>query len=116
MTETCLSPERQEKLALRRAALGDEAIIRAESEWAELIEAVKSERAAGTPPTDARMLELARRWRMLIEQFTGGHPGIRLSLATTYREQGPWRASRGMVDSELMRYVGRALAALAATA
>ena len=116
MTETYFTPELQEKLALRRAALGDEAIIRAESEWAELIEAVKCERAAGTPPTDTRMLELAGRWRTLIEQFTGGHPGIRRSLATTYRQEGPWRASRGMVDSELMRYVGRALAALAATA
>lgn len=116
MTETCFRPERQEKLARRCALLDDEAISRAESEWAELIEAVKSERAAGTPPTDARMLELAGRWRALIEQFMGGHPGIRGSLATTYREEEPWRASRGIVDSELMRYVGRALAALAATA
>jgi hypothetical protein len=115
MTETCFTLEHHEKLALRSAALGDEAIIRAESEWAELIEAVKSERAAGTPPTDTRMLELAGQWRALIEQFTGGHPGIRRSLATNYREEEPWRASRGMVDSELMRYVGRALAALAAT-
>ncbi|MGN6168273.1 MAG: TipAS antibiotic-recognition domain-containing protein [Solirubrobacteraceae bacterium] len=112
MTETYFRPEQQEQLARRRAVLGDEAISRAESEWAELIEAVKSERAAGTPPTDGRMLELAGRWRALIQQFTGGHPGIRRSLATMYREEGPWRASRGMVDSDLMRYVGRALAAL----
>jgi hypothetical protein len=113
MTKTYFRPEQQEKLARRRFDLGDAAISRAESEWAELIDAVKSEHAAGTPPTDARMLELARRWRALIEQFHGGHPGIRRSLATMYREEGPWRASRGMVDSELMRYVGRALAALA---
>jgi hypothetical protein len=112
MIETYFTPEQQLKLARLRAELGDDAIRRAECEWAELIEAVKTERAAGTPPTDARMLELAGRWRVLIQQFTGGHPGIRSSLATMYREEGPWRASRGMVDSELMRYVGRALAAL----
>jgi hypothetical protein len=29
-----------------------------------------------------------------------------------YREQGPDLASRGMVDAELMQYVGRALAAI----
>lgn len=115
MTQIYFSPEQQEKLAWRRGELGDEAISRAESEWAELIEAIKTERAAGTPPTDARMLELAGRWRALIGQFTGGHPGIRTSLATMYREEGPWRASRGMVDSDLMRYVGRALAALTGT-
>jgi hypothetical protein len=116
MNQTYFSPEQQGRLALRRYQLGDEAISRAESEWAELIDAVKAERAAGTPPTDARMLELAGRWRALIAQFAGGHPGIQRSLATMYREEGPWRASRGMVDSDLMRYVGRALAALTGTA
>lgn len=115
MIETYFGTEQQEKLARLRAELGDDAISRTEAEWAELIEAVKSERAAGTPPTDARMLELAGRWRSLLHQFTGGHPGIRRSLATMYREEGPWQASRGMVDSELMRYVGRALAALTGT-
>lgn len=115
MTETYFGTEHQEQLARLRAELGDQAISRAEAEWAELIEAVKTERAAGTPPTDARMLELAGRWRALLRQFTGGHPGIRRSLATMYREEGPPRASRGMVDSELMRYVGRALAALTGT-
>ena len=58
------------------------------------------------------MLELARRWQALIEQFTGGDEGIRESLACMYREQGSKAASRGMVDPELMQYVGRALAAL----
>ena len=58
------------------------------------------------------MLDLARRWRGLIEQFTGGDESIRRSLATMYRERGPEAASRGMVDTELMQYVGRALHAL----
>lgn len=115
MIETYFRPDQQEQLARLRAELGDERITRAEAEWAELIEAIKRERAAGTPPTDARMLELAGRWRALLHQFTGGHPGIRRSLATMYREEGSRRASRGMVDSELMRYVGRALAALTGT-
>ena len=66
----------------------------------------------GTDPTDPRMVEPARRWRGLIEQFTGGDEGIRRSLATKYREQGPKSPSRGMVDAELMQYVGRALDAL----
>jgi hypothetical protein len=59
-----------------------------------------------------QQLELARRWRALIEQFTGGDDGIRESLATIYRQEGARSASRGMVDPELMAYVRKSLAAL----
>lgn len=112
MIDSHYTPEQQEKLSRRREELGEEGMRAAELEWAELIDAVKAEHAAGTDPADPRMLELARRWRGLIEQFTGGDERIRESLATMYREQGPETASRGMVDPELMGYVGRALAAL----
>jgi len=104
--------EQQEQLEQRRGELGEEGMRRAEGDWAELIEAAKAEQARGTEPTDPRMLELARRWRALIEQFTGGDDAVTESLRTMYREEGPKAASRGMVDPELMRYVGQALAGL----
>ena len=112
MSESYYTAEQQEQLAERRRALGEEGMAAAERDWAELIEAVRAERASGTDPGDPRMLELARRWRGLIEQFTGGDEGIRQSLQRMYREQGPQTASRGMVDPELMAYVGQALAQL----
>jgi hypothetical protein len=87
-------------------------MAQAERDWAELIEAVGAEQARGTDPSDPRMLELARRWRALIEQFTGGDDGIRESLATMYRQEGARSASRGRVDPELMAYVRKWLAAL----
>ena len=110
--EKYYTPEQQEQLARRRAELGEERIREAERDWAELIDEVRAEQATGTDPTDPRVLELARRWRGLIEQFTGGDESIRQSLATMYREQGPEATSRRTVDTELMLYVGRALAAL----
>ena len=112
MSESYYTAEQQEQLAERRRALGEEGMAAAERDWAELIEAVRVERAAGTDPSDPRMLELAGRWRGLIEQFTGGDEGIRQSLQRMYREQGVQTASRGMVDPELMEYVGQALAHL----
>lgn len=110
MSESYYTAEQQEQLAERRQALGPEGMAAAEHDWAELIEAVRTEQAAGTDPADPRMLELAGRWRALIEQFTGGDDGIRQSLQQMYREQGSQTASRGMVDPELMEYVGQALA------
>lgn len=112
MSESYYTAEQQEQLAERRRALGEEGMAAAERDWAELIEAVRVERAAGTDPSDPRMLELAGRWRGLIEQFTGGDEGIRQSLQRMYREQGVQTASRGMVDPELMEYIGQALAQL----
>lgn len=111
MSETYYTPEQQARLAERRELLGDEAIKRAERDWAELIAQVEREFEAGTSPSDPRVQELASRWRTLIERFTGGDPGIRASLERMYREEVVERASRGMVKPELMEYVGRAMAA-----
>jgi DNA-binding transcriptional MerR regulator len=112
MSESYYTAEQQEQLAERRTALGEEGMAAAERAWADLIEAVRAEQAAGTDPSDPRMRELAGRWRELIEQFTGGDEGIRQSLGRMYREQGAQSASRGMVDPALMEYVGKALAQL----
>ncbi len=112
MSESYYTAAQQEQLAERRRALGEDGIAAAENEWAELIAEVRAEQAKGTEPGDPRMLELAGRWRALIEQFTGGDPGIRESLQRMYREQGAQTASRGTVDPTLMEYVGRALAQL----
>jgi DNA-binding transcriptional MerR regulator len=112
MSESYYTAEQQEQLAERRRALGEEGMAAAERAWAELIEAVRAEQAAGTDPSDPHMRELAGRWRDLIEQFTGGDEGIRRSLGRMYREQGTQTASRGMIDPELMEYVGTALARL----
>src|SRR4051812_44231857 len=112
MTDSYYTDEQQEALAQRRAELGPDGMERAQRDWGELIEAAGAERAAGTDPLDPRVLDLARRWRALVEQFTGGDAGTRASLDRMYREQGPQRASRGMVDPELMEYMRPALAAL----
>ena len=111
MHEKYYTPEQMQQLEQRRNALGDDAIKRAEKEWAELIEAVDQERKRGTDPADERVQSLARKWQALIEQFTGGDPGIFQSLKTMYESEGVETASRGAVSSELMEYVGRAMQA-----
>jgi DNA-binding transcriptional MerR regulator len=107
--ERYYSQEQLAQLEQRRTELGDDAIRRAEQDWAELIAEVEAERAAGTDPASERVQQLRRRWEALIEQFTGGDPGIRASLARMYRSEGVERASQGMVSAELMAYVQRAI-------
>jgi len=111
MSDRYYTQEQQEALAERRDALGPEGMRAAERAWADLIAEAEAARVAGTDPSAPQMQEIARRWRALIEQFTGGDPGIRESLGRMYREEGVERASRGAVSSQLMAYVGQALSA-----
>lgn len=111
MFERYSTPEQLAQLAERRALLGDDAIRQAEQQWAGLIGEAEAARAAGLDPASAPVQDLARRWKGLIEQFTGGDESIRRSLQTMYETEGVERASRGMANSELMRYMGEAMAA-----
>lgn len=109
--ERYYTPEQLQQLEQRRQTLGAEAIERVQQEWAELYAELERYRAAGVDPAAPEVQALARRSGELIELFTGGDPGIRASLQRLYEEQGPERASRGMITPELHEYLARANAA-----
>ena len=102
------------KIGERADALGAEGLRRAQDAWSELIAEVEAERAAGTDPADPRLDPLIARWTDLIEQFTGGDPGLRASLQRLYDERGPEQASHGAVRGATMAYAHAAIAARAA--
>jgi len=107
--ERYYTPEQLEQLNERAEALGDDGLARAQDDWIRLIAEVEAEREAGTDPADARLTPLIERWNSLVEQFTGGDPGIRASLQKLYETEGPERASRGAVNAETMEYAKRAI-------
>jgi hypothetical protein len=109
--ERYYTPEQLEQLSDRADALGDEGMKRAQDDWTQLIAEVEAERQAGTDPADPRLAPLVERWNALIEQFTGGDPGIRASLQRLYETEGPERASHGAVSAETMEYARRAMEA-----
>ena len=107
--ERYYTPEQLAQLSERADAFGEEGIKRAQEDWAQLIAEVEAERSAGTDPADPRLTPLVERWNALIEQFTGGDPGIRASLQRLYDAEGPERASHGAVSAETMAYAKRAM-------
>jgi MerR family transcriptional regulator, thiopeptide resistance regulator len=109
--ERYYTPEQLEQLAGRAEELGEEGMARAQDDWTRLIAEVEAERQAGTDPADPRLTPLVERWNGLIEQFTGGDPGIRASLQKLYEAEGPERASHGAVNAKTMEYAQRAIAA-----
>jgi MerR family transcriptional regulator, thiopeptide resistance regulator len=110
------SPEQQEYLKARKETVGDERIRQVEAEWSQLMEQVRIEMEKGSDPASESVQILARRWKSLIEEFTGGDAGITQSLTTMYQQEGPEVASQDRVvepeASAMWDFMGKALSAL----
>ncbi len=106
--EKYYTPEQLEQLKARREHVGEERIRQVEHEWPALIAEVKAEMEKGTDPSDPRVRELARRWQGLVNEFTGGDPGIARSLANLYQNEPSVRQYSG-VDTAVFAYIARAM-------
>lgn len=109
MIEKYYSNEEQEKLAERTEKVGGERMREVEKEWADLFAEVREQMEKKADPTSEPVLVLARRWKALIAEFTGGDPEIASSLQKMYKEEGPEKASQGMLDRGVMEFMGEAL-------
>ncbi|MFQ5599611.1 MAG: MerR family transcriptional regulator [Candidatus Krumholzibacteriia bacterium] len=111
--ERYFTAEQLEGLKNRRLELGEERIRQAEADWKELLEQVRAEMGKGTDPASEPVTRLARRYRQLIQEFTGGNPEIEASLRAMYQQE-PNIASRfGYThDPEMSAYLCKALAAV----
>ncbi len=74
--------------ALAKRQVPVEVMEQGQREWAELIKEVEA--AVGSDPAGAKAEALARRWRKLIEAFTGGDPEVQKGLNKFYADQGNW--------------------------
>lgn len=111
MVNRYYTPEQLEALEQRANDLGPQGLRAAESAWTTLIAEVEAARAANVDPASDAAQALAARWQALIEEFTGGDPGIRASLQALYEGEGSAAASQGAVSTDLMAYVQAAIEA-----
>jgi MerR family transcriptional regulator, thiopeptide resistance regulator len=112
---TTVSAEQIEHLKQRATTVSAERIEEVQKEWPVLIALVRAEKEKGTEPLAPQVLELARRWVGLINEFTGGDAGIERSLGRLWKEQGDSLVAQHgtQYDSrDLIEYLGPALAAV----
>jgi DNA-binding transcriptional MerR regulator len=102
------TPEQMEKIRQQGEKLGPDKIREVEQEWPELIAKVRAEMEKGTPPDSPEVRQLARRWKELVEMFTGGDQGIAETLKRRYMDEPGYAAQFGM-SRELLEYVGKAM-------
>lgn len=67
-----------------------EVLERGQREWQKLLGEVEAAVAEGLDPASERARALAARWEGLVEEFTGGDPGIRENLRRLYADQSNW--------------------------
>jgi DNA-binding transcriptional MerR regulator len=67
-----------------------EVLERGQRDWAALIKDVQAAVSAGVDPGSDEAQQLAGRWQKLIEEFTGGDPGIAENLRKLYADQANW--------------------------
>jgi len=110
MIEKHFSPEQLETLKKRQEALGPEAIRAAQEEWPRLIVSVREEMEKGTDPGSEEVQALAKRWKSLIQAFSGGNSEIETSVAGMYQAEPDMAAQQGL-DPALFKYIGAAMRA-----
>jgi DNA-binding transcriptional MerR regulator len=105
------TPEQREQLEERKQTVGEERIRQVEAEWPELMAQVRAEMERGTDPAGERVQGLARRWMRLVEEFTGGDPGVATSLGAMWQQKETIHGIETAPMRELMTYIGKAMAA-----
>jgi len=112
MFEKYYTKDQLEELKQRADALGEQGMRKAENDWATLLAEVRAEMEKGTDPSSPEVVALARRWRALIEAFTGGNPSIEKSLRTMYQSEPVHEKIAGVPEPGMMAYIGRAMGSL----
>ena len=101
------TPDQLATLQARREALGEEGLAAGQQAWADLLGKLRAEMDAGTDPAEPRLAVHVDRWDALLEEFTGGDPGIRAALQSSWDQHGPHKALQGMVDPAVWEYAQR---------
>jgi len=111
--EKYFTPEQMQTIERRGAELGPERIRAVEQEWPTVIAGMQTAMRLEKDPASEEVQALARRWRALVREFTGGNAGIQQSANTMFRENPDEMRERTGIDPQLMAYACRAIWVLA---
>jgi MerR family transcriptional regulator, thiopeptide resistance regulator len=112
--EKYFTAEQLEVLRDRRTSITQEHMDEVRDSWNEIIPKVRDAMAANVDPASPEILAIAKRWKALVEEFTGGDPKIAQAVKTMYEHEGPTlQRQLGEVPTpEMFVYLSKAFAAL----
>jgi DNA-binding transcriptional MerR regulator len=112
LMEKYFTPEQMQTIQRRGADLGTERIEAVQQEWPNVIAGMQTAMRLRKDPASDEVQMLARRWRALVREFTGGDAGIQRSVNTMFRENPDQMRTKTGIDPELMTYACSAIALL----
>lgn len=112
--EKYFTQDQLDVLEKRRIAVGESRMKEAGDDWNVLIPQVREAMANGVDPASPEMLALARRWKSLVNEFTGGDPALAKAVQTMYNNEGPAleRKLENIPTPEMFAYISRSFKAL----
>ena len=112
--EKYFTPEQLDVMEQRRISVGEERMHTVRDDWNEIIPKVQAAMENGVDPTSPEILALARRWKALVEEFTGGDPAIAGAVKKMYENDGPaLQENLGNVPTkEMFAYICKSIEAL----
>jgi len=112
--EKYFTTEQLEVLRERRTSVGDARMHEVRDSWNDIIPMLIEAMSSAVDPTSAEMLAIARCWKALVEEFTGGDPKIAQAVRTMYEHEGvELKQKLGEVPTpEMFTYMSKAFAAL----
>jgi DNA-binding transcriptional MerR regulator len=111
-TEKYYTEEELDEIHERGRELGREKIVAVENEWPQLIAQAKEAMEQNLDPASPAVQRIAKRWKELVDMFTGGNPAIEAKLKKAYTEKPATMQQAGGPDPEIMAFMGKALAVL----
>jgi DNA-binding transcriptional MerR regulator len=111
MNNKYFTPEQLESLKKRGEQLGPEKIRAVENEWPVLLTKVRAELEKGTPPGSPEVMQLAKRWKELMDMFSGGDPEI-IRAGELFHAENPDNALQFGLDAQLYKYISQAISNL----
>jgi DNA-binding transcriptional MerR regulator len=106
--EKYFTQEQLEKMKMQTEQFSSEEKKQVESNWSELITNIRAEMEKGTSPEDPTVIQLARRWSEMINQFTGGDNEI-VKAAERFHAQNPGNPLQFGIDRDLYKYIQKAM-------
>ena len=104
--------DQMETIKQRGDTLGPERIKAVEQSWPDVIAGMQAALTLEKDPSTEEVQILARRWRALVREFSGGDTGIQQSMNTMFREEAETMKSRTGIDPALIAYAGKAIGSL----
>ena len=110
--EKYFTQEQMQTLRARGEALGAQRIDEVEQAWPDIIAGMQAALALDKDPGCAEVQSLARRWRALLREFSGGDAGIQRSMSTMFRDEPDRMRQQTGIDPALMAYACNAIGRL----